>query len=165
MSLVAVDGGPASGPLSSMADTQALARRIAARLPDGQLLLLSGPLGAGKTTLVAALATTLGSTAQVASPTYTLVHEYPGPQGVLAHVDLYRLPDDHALPAGQDASALVGLDDLLQRARAVVVEWGERLLPAYPNAWHLELQRVAEARGYRWLLPAPDPADADGSTV
>lgn len=155
MSLAAGEGGPASGPLHTMADTQALAWRIAGRLPHGQLLLLSGPLGAGKTTLVAALAEALGSTAQVGSPTYTLVHEYPGPQGVLAHVDLYRLPADG------DAAAMVGLDDLLDRARAVVVEWGERLLPAYPEAWHLELQRDADSRGYRWRRPATGPVGSE----
>ena len=63
----------------------------------------------------------LGSPAQISSPTYTLIHEYPTPSGVLVHIDAYRLE-------GANALFELGFDDYLERARLVVVEWGEALL-------------------------------------
>lgn len=130
--------------LADLAATRALARATVAALPAGQLLLLSGPIGAGKTTFVAAMAAALGSAAQVTSPTYTLVHEYPTPVGPLVHVDLYRLDP------GLDLDAILDLDAYQARARAVVVEWGERLLAAHPNAWHLTIERRGQRRTARW---------------
>lgn len=125
--------------LSSLDDTRALARLILGRCPAGSLLLLSGPLGAGKTTLVQQLALALDAKAAVSSPTYTLIHEYPTPQGLLVHCDAYRLPS---------AAALIdlGLDDYLARSRLVAVEWGERLLIHYPQAYLVKLSLVGEAR-------------------
>jgi tRNA threonylcarbamoyladenosine biosynthesis protein TsaE len=107
--------------------------------PQGSLLILSGPLGAGKTTLVQALAKALESNAQVSSPTYTLIHEYPTPQGLLTHIDAYRLPST-------DALLELGLEDYLERSRLVVVEWGEGLLATFPDAWHVTLSFVGEDR-------------------
>ncbi|MBW6454996.1 MAG: tRNA (adenosine(37)-N6)-threonylcarbamoyltransferase complex ATPase subunit type 1 TsaE [Trueperaceae bacterium] len=130
--------------LPDLAATRALALRTAAVLPRGQLLIVSGPLGAGKTTFVAALAAALGSDADVTSPTYTLVHEYPTPAGPLVHVDAYRLA------ASADVAAALDLEAYLDRARAVVVEWGERLLAAHPEAWHLRLTRDGERRAAHW---------------
>jgi tRNA threonylcarbamoyladenosine biosynthesis protein TsaE len=130
--------------LPDLAATRALASTVARALPHGGLLLLSGPLGAGKTTFVAALAAALRSDADVTSPTYTLVHEYPTPAGPLVHVDAYRL--DPAV----DLDATLDLDAYLGRARAVVVEWGERLLAGHPDAWHLTIQRDGERRRATW---------------
>jgi tRNA threonylcarbamoyladenosine biosynthesis protein TsaE len=107
--------------------------------PKGSLILLTGPLGAGKTTLVQALAKTLGSEAQVSSPTYTLIHEYPTPHGTLIHIDAYRLPSP-------DALLDLGLEDYLERSRLVVVEWGEGLLKTFPDAWQVRLSFVSEDR-------------------
>ena len=118
--------------LESLDDTRRLAQIIVAAVPPGGLLVLSGPLGAGKTTLTQALAAVLDSAAAVSSPTYTLVHEYPTPQGTLVHIDAYRLT------RATDLLEL-GLDDYLARARLVVVEWGAGLLETYPDARHLEL--------------------------
>src|SRR5690606_41403431 len=96
------------------------------------------------------LAAALGSEAPVGSPTYTLVHEYPTPHGLLVHVDLYRLP------AG--AVAALGLDDYLDRSRLVAVEWGEPLLAEHPEAHHLDLAPAAGGDGPRtaaWRAPEP----------
>jgi tRNA threonylcarbamoyladenosine biosynthesis protein TsaE len=137
--------------LPDLAATRSLARRTAAVLPMGQLLVVSGPLGAGKTTFVAELAAALGSTADVTSPTYTLVHEYPTSAGPLVHVDAFRLD------ASVDVAVALDLEGYLERARAVVVEWGDRLLASHPEAWHLCLTRDGERRSARWA-PGRGPA-------
>ncbi|HEX7004818.1 MAG TPA: tRNA (adenosine(37)-N6)-threonylcarbamoyltransferase complex ATPase subunit type 1 TsaE [Trueperaceae bacterium] len=125
--------------LDSLDDTRELARQLVAATSPGSLLLLSGPLGAGKTTLTACIVRELGSEAAVSSPTYTLVHEYPTPEGPLVHIDAYRLGH----PAALDA---LGLDDYLDRSRLVVVEWGEALAHDYPEAWLVRLERDGETR-------------------
>ncbi len=107
--------------------------------PAGSLVLLVGPLGAGKTTLTQLLGRALGSSAQISSPTYTLIHEYPTPEGVLVHIDAYRLPSAEALFG-------LGLEDYLDRARLVVVEWGEALLELYPDALVVRLELDGDTR-------------------
>jgi len=102
----------------SAAETEALGAELAATLAPGDLLLLAGELGVGKTTFVRGLARGLGATATVQSPTFTLVRVYPG-RVQLAHVDLYRLEKSAEL-------ADLGLDELLE-AGVVAVEWGDRL--------------------------------------
>lgn len=112
----------------SVAQTRDAGKRLARLLSPGTLVLLRGPLGAGKTEFVRGLAEGLGAEAEeVASPTFALVHEYGAPGGapLLVHADLFRL-----LGAGTEAPA--NLDDLgLAEARAggavVVVEWPEGL--------------------------------------
>jgi tRNA threonylcarbamoyladenosine biosynthesis protein TsaE len=91
---------------------------------------ISGELGTGKTTLVRAIATALGVTQPVTSPTFALVHRYDGDAATIYHVDAYRLTS----PA---EAADLGLDDMLRDHRAVVlVEWPERLGRAAPPFTH-----------------------------
>lgn len=135
--------------LSSLEESAALAAEALRRAPPGSLLLLDGPLGAGKTTFTQLLAEALGSSAAVTSPTYTLVHEYPTPKGVLVHIDAYRLPDRSAVTG-------LGLDEYLERSRLVVIEWGGELRALYPEALHLELTLEVTPdgelqHGARWL--------------
>jgi tRNA threonylcarbamoyladenosine biosynthesis protein TsaE len=103
---------------SSPAETEAAGEELGRRLRKGDLVLLKGDLGAGKTTFVRGVARGSGSTAPVASPTFQLVRIYPG-RLQLAHVDLYRLES-------RDGLGDLGLEELLD-AGAVVVEWGERI--------------------------------------
>ncbi len=98
--------------------TEALGRAIGSRLRGGDLVQLIGDLGGGKTTFVSGLAAGLGCTAEVASPTFVYVHEYPGPIP-LAHIDLYRLEP------GADLEPL-GVSDYLGGAWVTVIEWADR---------------------------------------
>ncbi|MFN4072805.1 MAG: tRNA (adenosine(37)-N6)-threonylcarbamoyltransferase complex ATPase subunit type 1 TsaE [Thermus sp.] len=103
--------------LETLEDTQALAREALALFPPGALVVLQGPLGAGKTTFVRFLAEALGFRGRVTSPSYTLIHTYPTPEGPLIHADLYRLKDQRAL--------LPQLEAAREEARLLVVEWGD----------------------------------------
>ena len=110
--------------------TRALGEALGAMLVAGDLVLLEGGLGAGKTVFVQGLAKGLGLRGAVKSPTFTLVHEHhrlawPGARADLAHFDLYRLPDGASI---QD----LALDDFLELG-VVAVEWGGRLAPDYPE--------------------------------
>ncbi len=118
--------------LSSLADTKDLAALLVKQIPDHSLLVMIAKLGAGKTTLTQAIAECLGSSATVSSPTYTLIHEYPTEDGLLVHIDAYRLDSPERLLE-------LGLDDYLDRARLVIVEWGEGLSEFYPDAWILNI--------------------------
>jgi tRNA threonylcarbamoyladenosine biosynthesis protein TsaE len=107
-------------------ETIALGERLAGELPRKGVVLLIGNLGAGKTTLAKGIVKGLGAAHpdDVASPTFTLIHEYGG--GRVYHVDLYRLDEPRQV-------ATLGLDDLFDRDALVLIEWGERfpqLLPA-----------------------------------
>jgi tRNA threonylcarbamoyladenosine biosynthesis protein TsaE len=91
-------------------------------LPAPKLIVLRGDLGAGKTTLVKGIAAAVGAAeeADVTSPTFTLVHEYVGPEVRLYHLDLYRLETEREL-------LTLGLDEMADAADALVlVEWGEK---------------------------------------
>jgi tRNA threonylcarbamoyladenosine biosynthesis protein TsaE len=103
---------------TSPAETEFTGMRLGERLRAGDVVLLSGELGAGKTTFVRGVAQGAGSKAWVASPTFQLVRVYPG-RVQLAHVDLYRVENANEL-------ADLGLEELAQQG-AVVVEWGDRL--------------------------------------
>ncbi|MGH7862703.1 MAG: tRNA (adenosine(37)-N6)-threonylcarbamoyltransferase complex ATPase subunit type 1 TsaE [Candidatus Dormibacteraceae bacterium] len=102
---------------ASSAATEAAGERLSTHLGRGDLILIEGPLGAGKTTFVRGLARGLGSSARVASPTFQLLRIYSG-RLQLAHADLYRLQEGESL-------AGLGLDDLLNEG-AAIVEWGDR---------------------------------------
>ncbi|GAC1690150.1 MAG: hypothetical protein PVS2B1_12280 [Candidatus Dormibacteraceae bacterium] len=102
----------------SPAETEAFGEALGKRLRPGDLVLLTGELGAGKTTFVRGVARGIGSAAPVASPTFQLVRMYAG-RVQLAHIDLYRIETASEL-------ADLGLDELLDQG-AAVVEWGERL--------------------------------------
>jgi tRNA threonylcarbamoyladenosine biosynthesis protein TsaE len=106
-------------------DTRAIGEALAPLLRIHDVLVLTGELGAGKTTLVRGIAQGLGATEHVASPTFTLVREYVTGRLPIAHVDVYRL--DRV----QDVVDLA-LDELEDGACVLIVEWGdavEELLP------------------------------------
>jgi len=110
---------------NSEEETIELGRRIAERLPRRAAILLTGKLGAGKTTLTKGIVSGLGAANpdDVTSPTFTLIHEY-SPR--VYHIDLYRL--DRA-----DQVATLGLDEIFDRDAIVLIEWGERFPELMPQ--------------------------------
>jgi tRNA threonylcarbamoyladenosine biosynthesis protein TsaE len=107
---------------SSAAETIALGMKLAPMLRDARIALLRGELGAGKTTLVKGIAEAFQAAAQddVTSPTFTLVHEYRGPERTIYHIDLYRLDTEREL-------ATLGLEDMSNEDGAILlIEWGEK---------------------------------------
>ncbi len=115
-------------------ETFAIGRRVGEQLSGGEILLLSGPLGAGKTVLVKGIASALGLDAEdVTSPSFTLVNPHKG-RLLLYHIDLYRLDE------GATAAHAVDLDELLTDENAVVIiEWAERMggYPLPANVWRV----------------------------
>jgi len=106
--------------------TVALAAAIAGHLRPGLSVHLSGPLGAGKTTLVRALLRALGETGRVRSPTFTLIETYRAGGFDLAHLDLYRF--EHA-----DELVQAGFEEYLGGTIITLIEWPERAQPLLPR--------------------------------
>lgn len=141
--------------LSGVEQTRALGRRLATSLRAGDLLVLSGPLGAGKTALTQGIGAGLGVRGTVTSPTFVLARVHRGPLP-LVHVDAYRLRDSGA---GLDD---LDLDETLPHS-VTVVEWGEGLVEALSDSRlevnlsrgdELEDRRTVEvvAHGPRWAV-------------
>jgi len=139
---------PKSSPLprgnfrtNSPEETFAVGHRVGTALEGGEILLLSGPLGAGKTIFVKGICAALGIDSEdVTSPSFTLVNPYSG-RLQLYHLDLYRLD------AGASAAHAVDLDDLLaDQLSVIVIEWAERMGP-YPlpdNVWRVDISGDGE---------------------
>ena len=119
------------------ADTFTLGVRLGEDLAGGEVILLDGALGAGKTVLVKGLAQSLGIDSEdVTSPSFTLVNPHQG-RLLLYHIDLYRLDQ------GATAAHAVDLDEILTDERAVVIiEWAERLgrYPLPPSIWRISIK-------------------------
>ena len=117
-------------------ETFDLGERLGRALTGGEIVLLDGPLGAGKTMLVKGIASALGiDQEEVTSPSFTLVNPHNG-RLFLYHIDLYRLDE------GATAAHAVDLDEILTDENAVVIiEWAERLghYPLPENVWRISI--------------------------
>ena len=121
---------------------RALGESLGRQLRVGDIITLSGPLGAGKTTLTQGLARALSVTQPVTSPTFVLMNEYAGAPPLL-HLDAYRLEG-----LGWDELRDAGLEDFLSRADAIrVVEWPSMIAQWLPPAqWQIEIEVEGEGR-------------------
>ena len=138
--------------LDDLEATKELGRMLAARLKPHDIVLLQGPLGAGKTSLVQGLADALGIQEPITSPTFALAQHYPEGSPPLIHLDLYRLEqviaaDDLFLQEEEEATAIGAL---------LMVEWPERLSLSLPDAWRLSLQYHSNGEGRLATIHAPN---------
>ncbi len=122
-----------------------LGLELAALTPPGMLIFLEGELGVGKTTFAQGLAQGLGFMGLVSSPTYALMQEYPTPQGLLLHVDAYRVRHPQELYE-------MDLERLLSEARLSLIEWGEAFYDDFPAAPLLRLSHLDGQPGARQML-------------
>ena len=106
-------------------ETIEFGRAMAASLNAGDVLALSGELGAGKTHFVKGVVAGLGADCAVTSPTFTLIHEYPGGRLPIFHADWYRIDDEEEL-------IKIGMDDYLAEDGIVIVEWADKFRAALP---------------------------------
>ncbi len=111
---------------NSPAETEKFARDFATKLNSGDVLALTGDLGAGKTQFVKGLVAGLQSNDIVASPTFTIIHEYPGGRLLIYHFDFFRLED-------RQSADRLGLDDYFAGDGVSVVEWADRFPDLIPQ--------------------------------
>ena len=124
----------------SAEETTAFGRTLTDLLAPPKLVLLGGDLGAGKTTIIKGIAAGFQAASEenVTSPTFTLVHEYRGPQANLYHVDLYRVDTPRQLET-------LGLDDLFAENSVLLIEWGEKFARfARDRDVEITLERIGE---------------------
>ncbi len=125
---------------ASVAETERLAETLAGSMRGGEVVLLSGELGSGKTAFVRGMARALGvDPEEVASPTFVLLTSYPG-RLRLHHADLYRL-------AGNGDDGELGLEELPGPGAVLAIEWAERLsLRPWARALQVTLEHAGEDR-------------------
>jgi len=111
---------------NSPAETEVIGRQIAENIGVGSVLALKGDLGSGKTLFVKGVVDGLGSSADVTSPTFTILHEYRGGRLPVYHFDLFRVENPQAL-------ARLGLDDYFFGDGISVIEWADRFPEFVPE--------------------------------
>ena len=116
--------------ISNSADeTESFGRQFAARVKSGDVLALTGDLGAGKTQFVKGLVAGVGDPSTVTSPTFTLIHEYSGGRLPVYHFDFLRLED-------QAAAERLGLEEYFFGDGVSVIEWADRFRDLIPDKAH-----------------------------
>jgi tRNA threonylcarbamoyladenosine biosynthesis protein TsaE len=136
----------------SAEETIALGRELAPTLKNARMVILRGDLGAGKTTLVKGVAEGLHAASRddITSPTFTLIHEFRGPEVTLYHVDLYRIGTEREL-------LTLGLDELLaEPGNLVLLEWGEKF-PRFQRERDAEISIERRAEQERRIVVALAP--------
>jgi len=129
---------PIFAATSSVDATQALAAAVAELARPGDLLLLAGDLGAGKTAFAQGFGAALGVTERITSPTFTIVSQYEGRLD-FNHLDVYRLDQLHEVLD-------IGLPELLDEGGVTLIEWGDTVLPSLPPTYlEVRLEHPDEA--------------------
>ena len=126
------------------------ATALAANLQLGDCIVLAGPLAAGKTTFVQALAKALGEVDEITSPTFTLAHFHTNGRLPLLHIDAYRLESSHSFKD-------LALDDFYE-THVTAIEWGEKFINFLPEFYRVEL--VPDGEDTRRLIVSA-PAQKD----
>ncbi len=140
--------------IKGLEETIALGQTLIQAIPDLKLLLLEGPLGAGKTSLVKGIAIGLRIKEPITSPTFPLAQHYQQGTSALFHLDLYRI-ENH-----ESANELfIEEEEEARNLNAVmVVEWPERLMLALPDAWRIKLEHCPNGDRIAQVLTPKSPA-------
>ncbi|PIZ96732.1 MAG: tRNA (adenosine(37)-N6)-threonylcarbamoyltransferase complex ATPase subunit type 1 TsaE [Candidatus Magasanikbacteria bacterium CG_4_10_14_0_2_um_filter_33_14] len=126
----------------------ALGEKIASKLTGGDIILLQGELGAGKTTMSKGIAKGLGITDEIVSPTFTLMNVYE--DGKLVHIDTYRLEDENGLIE-------IGVEDYLGQPETItIVEWPEKIADLLADKKTIEISIVKQSDNNREITITPD---------
>jgi tRNA threonylcarbamoyladenosine biosynthesis protein TsaE len=136
-------------------ETLAVGRALAEALSPGDVVLLGGDLGAGKTVFTRGVARGLGIADPVVSPTFTIVREYAG-RIPLVHVDVYRVETVRELHD-------LGFDEVVREDAVTVIEWGDLVASMFPERLDIRLALVSDdireievaVRGASWVVRAP----------
>ncbi len=120
---------------TSLLDTHAIAAAVAGLVRAGDIVVLAGEMGAGKTAFAQGFGAALGVTDHITSPTYNLVHSHPAGKLTFHHADLYRLSTQHEV-------ADLALGELAEADGVVLVEWGDVLAGTFGD--HLLIELVAD---------------------
>lgn len=137
---------------SSVEETQRFAFKLAKYLQAGDIITLSGDLGAGKTSFTQGLARGLGVKRHVNSPTFTIIKEYEGEKLPLFHMDTYRLDDE---------AEELGFDEYFNGDGVTVVEWPEKIAAQLPKQkLHVNILKVSDDERTIELLPDGKRYDA-----
>lgn len=137
----------AAGGNLSLTEDQLVAwgEKLGRAITPPLVITIEGDLGAGKTTLTRAICRGYGVSAEVTSPTFTIVHEYDGARSKVYHLDLYRLRQSRELES-------IGWDDMLQDKALVIVEWPDRARELMPHGHvSISLSHVSERPDHRVL--------------
>src|SRR5438270_9666548 len=124
----------------SAEETIAVGRQLVPSLAAPKIVVLTGDLGAGKTTIIKGIAEGFKAESQenVTSPTFTLIHEYRGPKATLYHIDLYRVDSARQLET-------LGIDDLRDERSLILLEWGEKFERFRKEAdAEIRIERISE---------------------
>lgn len=120
------------------------AKNFAPYLTNGDLIILSGDLGSGKTKFTQGILSYFGLEKEISSPTFTIVNEYETPNNTIYHFDVYRL-------ASVDEFYAIGGEDYFDKG-ICIVEWGEQILETLPpNYIHIQFERVLDQPNQRFL--------------
>ncbi len=148
---ISMQNGNLCWTLDSPESTISYASTLTKNFPNLSILLLNGPLGAGKTTFVKGIAKSLGIDEPITSPTFPLSQHYPSGSPPLVHIDLYRLEkpilaNEFFLQEEEEARAMGAL---------IVVEWPERLSLSIEDAWRGKLEYIPNKKGRLFQLIPP----------
>ncbi len=114
---------------NSPAETEALGRDFARKIDKGDVVALQGELGAGKTQFVKGFVSALGCSAEVTSPTFTLIHEYSGGRWPIYHFDFFRIED-------RQSAERLDLEDYFFGDGVAIVEWADKFPDLIPEHAH-----------------------------
>jgi len=136
--------------VENLIETLNLGKKLSHKLTPQSIVLLKGPIGAGKTSFVQGIARGLSISEDITSPTFALSHHYKSGKIPLIHLDLYRLED----VASAKEVFFAEEDEAIQRHAILVVEWPELIEPVIENFWKIE---ISYAKNYGRHYEIRDP--------